>query len=459
LPLDRFVALALIACAATSAAEPAAKPFPKEVDAIATKVLADTAVPSASLAVVRNGKIVYLQAYGTARLDPKTPAKPQMRYSIGSISKQFTASAILMLVEDGKMSLEDPLAKYLPNLAQGKEITVREILAQVSGYPDYWPQDYVPAEMERPITADAILARWTPKLDFKPGDKWEYSNTNYVIAGLIAEKVAGEPLMQFLQRRIFQPLGMTSVVDIDRGPLGPEDAAGYRRYALGPSRPAPKEGKGWLFAMGELAMTAEDLAKWNISVMKRSVLSAKSYDQLERPFLLNDGDATHYGLGIGVTKVDDRRLLRHDGEVSGYTALSSIYPDDGVAIVVLTNEDAAGPTIEGIADKIAKRIFQTDTEERTAQARRIYTDLQHGKINRVFFSANANAYFSTEALGDFAHSLGKLGKLKAFEQTAKRNRGGMIYRGFEAVHAKAKLKISTYTLPDGKLEQFMVEPE
>ena len=150
-----------------------------------------TGVPSASIAVVQNGKIAYVQAYGNARLDPNTAASSAMRYSIGSISKQFTAAAILLLAEEGKLSLDDPVSKYVPGLTRGDEVTIRELLSHTSGYQDYWPQDYVPPLMLQPISADGIMDRWARKpLDFDPGTKWQYSNTNYVIAGVIVEKVS-----------------------------------------------------------------------------------------------------------------------------------------------------------------------------------------------------------------------------------------------------------------------------
>ncbi len=163
-----------------------------QVDRIAAQVLEKTGVPSASVAVVQHGKLVYTHAYGSARLAtdsaPAVPATPDMRYSIGSISKQFTAAAILMLQEEGKLSIDDPVGKYIPGLTRGNEVTIREILSHTSGYQDYWPEDYVMTTMLHPETAHQILDTWGKKpLDFDPGTQWQYSNTNYVIAGRIVE--------------------------------------------------------------------------------------------------------------------------------------------------------------------------------------------------------------------------------------------------------------------------------
>ena len=163
-------------------------PLRDDIDKVAREVLGRTGVPSASIAIVKNGQIAYLQAYGDARLDPRMAARPDMRYSIGSVSKQFTATAILMLAEEGKLSLDDPVGKFLPDLTRANEVTIRELLSHTSGYQDYWPQDYAPPFMLHDVTARDILDRWARKpLDFDPGTKWQYSNTNFVIAGLIAE--------------------------------------------------------------------------------------------------------------------------------------------------------------------------------------------------------------------------------------------------------------------------------
>src|SRR5690348_8124233 len=164
----------------------AQEPFNAAVDSIARDVLRQTGVPSASLAVVRDGKVVYAQAYGDAKVDGHVAATTSMRYSIGSISKQFCAGAVLLLVQDGKLSLDDPVSKYFPDLTRAGEVTIRELLSHTSGYQDYWPQDYVMPTMLEPTTAQQIVDRWAKiPLDFDPGTRWQYSNTNYVIAGMI----------------------------------------------------------------------------------------------------------------------------------------------------------------------------------------------------------------------------------------------------------------------------------
>jgi D-alanyl-D-alanine carboxypeptidase len=429
----------------------------EKVDAIVRQSLASSGVPSASIAIVQAGATTYLQAYGDGRTEPRTPALPTMRYSIGSISKQFTAAAVLLLAEQGKLSLDDPVSRFVPNLTRGNEVTIRELLSHTSGYQDYWPQDYVPPFMLQPITADKILDRWARKpLDFDPGTEWQYSNTNFVIAGLIVEKVSGEPLLRFLSEHVFTPVAMKSVMNIDQDRLTDTDATGYMRFALGPLRAAPKEGKGWLFAAGELAMPAEDLAKWDISMINQTVLRPSSYAEMEKDVVLKNGLGTRYGLGVDVQKESGQRAIEHGGEVSGFTAHNLVFPDARMAVVVLVNEDSVDASA-GIARKIAALLFrESDAGKQEDQSKEIFAALQRGKIERALFTDNCNSYFTEQALKDFAGSLGPLGPPTEFTQTYKQDRGGMTFRQFEVHSAKKTVEVWERIMPDGKIEQYQI---
>ena len=449
------VCLLLLSCSLVAQEMPAS--LRDQIDSLARKAVAESGVPSASIAIVQGGGITYAHAYGTARLDPPAPAAPAMRYSIGSISKQFTAAAILLLAEEGKLSLDDPVSRFVPNLTRGNEVTIRELLSHTSGYQDYWPQDYVMPSMLQPVTADKILDQWARKpLDFDPGTEWQYSNTNFVIAGLIVEKASGKPLLQFLSERIFAPLGMKSVMNIDQERLADTDATGYLRYALGPLRPSPKEGKGWLFAAGELAMPAEDLAKWDISMINQTVLKPASYAAMERDTLLKNGLGTRYGLGVGVRNDLGQRAIEHGGEVSGFTAQNLVLPDKKIAVVVLTNEDAV-PLSADLARQIATLLFRDpDAARQEEQAKAIFSSLQRGKIDRSLLTDNCNSYFTGQALKDFGDSLGPLGTPTEFTETSKSDRGGMTFRLFEVHFPQKTLQVWERILPDGKIEQYQV---
>ena len=316
--------------------------------------------------------------------------------------------------------------------------------------------------MLQPTTAQKIMDTWAKKpLDFEPGTKWQYSNTNYVIAGVIIEKVAHMPLLQFLQQKVFTPLGMTSVMDTDQSKLGDTDPTGYLRYALGPLRPAPKEGKGWLFAAGELAMPAQDLAKWDISMIDQKLLKPASYREMQTDVLLKNGLDTHYGLGVDVSSQGGHRAITHGGEVSGFTAQNTVFPDDRAAVVVLTNQDAASAS-GAIAAGIVPLLFANNdpaTPAKLEQAKKIFADLQQGKIDRSLFTDNANFYFSEQALKDFASGLGPLGEPQSFTQVNQALRGGMTLRVYIIRFPQRVLRAWTYEMPDGKLEQYQIAPQ
>jgi len=451
--------LALLLALPLLAQEPLSAAARAEIDKMVTEGLARSAAPSASIAVVKDGAIVYEHAYGNARLEPPLPATPAMRYSIGSISKQFTAAAVLLLAEEGRLSLDDKVVRWLPELTRARDVTIRQLLSMTSGYQDFWPQDYVMPMMLNPVTPAEIAKGWAQKpLDFEPGAKWQYSNTNYVIAGMIVERAGGMPLMTLLQQRVFGPLRMTSVFNSDEGPLPATEPMRYLRYALGPPRLAPKEGRGWMFAAGELAMTPHDLALWDLSILKQSVLQPSSYRELTREVLMNEGVGTHYGLGVSVGMADGRRVISHGGEVSGFTATNNVYPDNNAAVVVLTNLDATGLSSD-LAGKIATTLFASvdaATQSTLEQMRGIFAGLQQGKLDRALFTSNANAYFTEEALRDFASSLSPLGKPTEFTQSGQSLRGGMTLRRYRIAFPKKTLRLTTFILPDGKIEQYQI---
>jgi D-alanyl-D-alanine carboxypeptidase len=216
-----------------------------------------------------------------------------------------------------------------------------------------------------------------------------------------------------------------------------------------------------MWAAGELAMTASDLAKWDVALIKHSLLRPESYRALTSDVRLNNGVGTGYGLGVDVAMQGGRFMVEHSGEVSGFTAENIVFPEDSAAVVVLTNQDAA-PASGAIAQQIVQSLFATEDAlagSRTAQARSIFQGLQRGTVDRSLFTSNANAYFSEQALKDFASSLGPLGAPTSFVQTRRAERGGMEYRSYRVTFPNQTLRVWTYEMPDGKLEQYQVAPQ
>jgi D-alanyl-D-alanine carboxypeptidase len=432
-----------------------------KIDAAVKQVMEKTGVPSASVGIVQGGKVVYTAAFGQARLSPDLAANPDMHYAIGSISKQFTTACILLLAEDGKLKLDDPVSRWFPELTRANEVTVRNLLTHTSGYEDYAPQDYtIPAWTKATKPLD-VVREWAGKpLDFDPGTKWQYSNTNFVLAGLIVEKASGMPFWQFLETRVLQPASLKNVLnlDTDREQMEPR---GYMRNAFGQLRPAILEAPGWYFADGELSMPVETLLEWDVSVMNQTLLKPASYEAFETEMKLKDGTGTHYGFGVDINVRDGHRVVAHTGEVGGFVAANAIYPDDKLAIAVLTNQEAS-PAASTILRAIAPLLFPAraaaDHAATEAQVKSVLAALQQGKIDRSLFTANCNFYFSKETIGDFQSSLSPLGDVKTVAQTSEQLRGGMTFKTFNVgFGGGTSVLVTTYTTTDGKLEQFLVE--
>jgi len=452
-----FLTLAVVAVAPLAAKAADLSPADAaRIDAGVADVLARTGTPSASVAVIVGDKIVWTKAYGLARLAPPLLADANTRYGIGSVSKQFTAAAILILQSQGKLSLDDHVSRWFPDLTDADKITLRQLLSHTSGYQDFYAEDYTMTPMLKPTSPEAIMAGWAKKpLDFTPGTQWQYSNTNYVIAGRIVEKVSGQSLFAFLQQNIFAPLHMDGAVDNDARRISSPDATGYAAAALGPQRVVLAENSGWMYGAGELAMPARDVAKWDLSIIDKSLLTPDAYRQQVQTVTLTSGADTSYAMGLFVSQPAGRTMYEHDGEIAGFIAENRVYPDDKAAIVVLTNTEtsnAAGL----IANRIADVILPPDPID--ARVKALFAGLQQGALDRGQLAPNLNDYFTAQTVNDFASSLGPLGTPYQFELRNKQDRGGMQFRAYRIGFDSRTVNLSVYVMPDGKLEQFLVSP-
>jgi CubicO group peptidase (beta-lactamase class C family) len=419
----------LLFCVLPAAAQPSLE-LDRKLSATIADALKASGAPSVSVAVVQNGKMVYARAFGTAEVAKSRAADEATRYAIGSVSKQFTAAALLLLEEQGKLSLDDKVSKYFPALTRGADITIRQLLSHTSGYEDYAPQDYMIPEWSRP---------------------------NFVLAAEIFEKVSGQPLLDFLAKRIFQPLGMSTAGDCLAA--RPSDAVAYTRYAAGPPRLVDREASGWYFGAGELCMTPSDLARWDIAFLEKKILSARSYAEFTREAKLANGDSSHYALGLQLGELRGIPMIFHGGEVSGFLASNSVFPNRDGAVIVLSNEDGVD-LVGPVSRQVAELVFLPDRpqapEREIAQVRSILEGLSQGKIDSELFTANARAYFGETALADYRASLTALGGLKSVSRLNESLRGGMIHRSYRAEYEKKTVSLNIYVMPDGKYEQFLV---
>jgi D-alanyl-D-alanine carboxypeptidase len=433
-----------------------------KVAAIAQRVLTETGVPSASIGIVQDGKIVYTHAFGQARIAPPLPAAADMAYPIGSISKQFTSTAVLLLQEQGKLSIDDPVAKYFPELTRAKDVKLRNLMTMTSGYEDFAPEDYSIPDWYKPRNPIDTVKQWAGKpLDFEPGTQWQYSNTNYVLLSVIVERVTGEPLYQFLREHVLDAVQLREAFNTytDRANLR---TTGYISYAMQPPRVLPLEASGWYFGDGELAMPASALLKWDLGIINQSILKPESYKLFETGFVTKDGKDTNYGLGVQVHDRNGHRQLEHGGEVGGYVAENIVYPDDKVAIVVLTNE-VASSAAGRIGAELTQLLLPAAVPAEAAldavapALPNILAGFAKGQIDRALFSANCNFYFSDATVADFRATLAPLGAVTNVYRARTALRGGMTYNAYRVTFSNGTvLLMDTYTLPDGKFEQLLI---
>jgi CubicO group peptidase (beta-lactamase class C family) len=305
-------------------------------------------IPGVALTIIQNGQAIKTAAYGLANLELAVPVKPDTVFEIGSVTKQFTAAGILLLAQDGKLSVDDKLAAHLANIpGPWTNVTIRHLLTHTSGIKSYTGLDGF--QLTKHLTqSQFIRAIGREPMEFAPGESWKYSNTGFSLLGYIIENASGQNYWDFMSERIFQPLGMNATTNRLPGLVIPNRASGYeqtnqvhinRDYDLTEVSSA-----------GAIASTVGDLAKWNVALDGEMLLSAASKVQMWTPAKLNDGKATKYGFGWFVEAVDGHRNIGHGGSTSGFSATIQRFPDDKLAIIILTNTD------EQIATTLAKKI-------------------------------------------------------------------------------------------------------
>lgn len=355
-----FFILVVIATTSLSVGNATTEPAEKldaatasRVDQIVRAVMAEGNTPGVSLAVVRNGSIVYAKGYGVRDLTSRVPVDVGTVFRFGSITKQLVAAAALSLAEQGRLSLSDALSKWFPRLPHGQDIRLDDLLGQTSGYRDYYPLDYVDIEMSQRRTVDQIIAEYAHfPLTAPPRTRWEYSNTNYTIAGAIIEKASGASLEAVLQRRVFTPAGMHDAFYDEPLRSTSDRATGYNSYFTEPPHYDVPEASHWLNSAAAAAGTASDLARFDIALLDGKILRPASVQEMTTSRVLPNGTDTHYGLGLDIETINGHRVVEHGGNVIGFASSNRIALDDGVAVVVLTN------SYEAPASRLSSRVLK-----------------------------------------------------------------------------------------------------
>lgn len=421
-----------------------------------------------SLAVVRDGKVVLEKGYGLRSLDSKEPMTTDTSLRIGSVSKQFTCAAILLLAEEGKLSAHDKVSKWYPTLTKANEITLLDLMNHTSGYPDYYPLDFVDRRMHKDISFENLAKEYASgKLDFEPGSRFSYSNTGYILLGDIVEKVSGQSLGDFLAKRIFEPLKMTNSGYLDA--KLPRKATGYWSFALGAPEKATDEPPGWIGGAGGIWSTAGDLAKWNIALVSGKVLKPESYKIMTSPRELATGKTSQYGCGLGLGNAEGDRVFQHGGAVFGFLAHSAVMPRSNSGVVLLSNCEHVRPgtLFKNLLDLVAKdqvvkvpsNVPKVDGPEPKKVVLDFFHDLQQGKIDRSKLGEEFSVFMTDDRVKECASRLKAMGEPDKVTASDASERGGMAVVVVTMTFKDKVVKASLYRMPDGKIQQLLFNNE
>lgn len=334
------VVLAIIVpCHPAAAQRPPRAETVARLDSLARALAAGGRTPGLSVFVLHGGDTLLLRGYGHANLEDGVPATPRTLFRIGSLTKQFTAAAVMQLVQEGRISLDDTIQRFLPTYpTQGHRVTIRHLLTHTSGIKSYTSIDHF--DVNRDLPADSLIAAFAREpFDFPPGQRYLYNNSGYFLLGVILERVTGRPYDRVVQDGLSVPLGLTDTRYCFVQPIIPRRAAGYE-----------PEGGGFVnaeynamtqpFAAGGLCSTVLDLVTWTRALFSGRVVGRPSLEAMTTPARLNDGSATRYGFGLSIGALEGHRRIWHGGSINGFTSALEHFPDDDLTVAVLVNSPA-----------------------------------------------------------------------------------------------------------------------
>jgi CubicO group peptidase (beta-lactamase class C family) len=431
------------------------------VDAVVKAEMERQKIPGVSIAVVNDGKPTLVKGYGIANVEHAVPVKSETIFQSGSVGKQFTSMAVMMLVEEGKLSLDDKLVKHMPDIpAEWSGITIRHLLTHTAGLGDY-PRDFDPTrdasetEIFKQLSAAKPIAA--------PGEKWAYSNVGYVTLGVLIRKISGKFYGDFLQERVFKPLGMTTARIISEQDIVPNRAAGYMLVN------GQLKNQMWVAptlnttADGALYLTAHDMVKWEAALTAGKLLSKASYDEMWTPVKLNNGTTHPYGFGWMFGSVNGNRIIEHGGAWQGFKTQITRFPDKKLAIIVFANLAQANPGviahgIAGAIDPTLKRAPMVDPDPaHTGQMRVLFEEVIDKKVDLNRFTDKVQAAMKEQ--DQMSAQLKTLGPIKKFSFIDKTDGpSGTRYR-YKVEWAETSFTLVVGTNKEGKIAAFGLQPQ
>jgi CubicO group peptidase (beta-lactamase class C family) len=420
-------------------------------------------VPGVAVAIVRRGEVERARGYGFANVEHRVPVGPATIFQSGSVGKQFTAAVVMWLVEDGRIGLDEPVTKYLPEAPAGwGDITVRHLLTHTSGIPDYTPQD---VDRRRDYTEDE-LARMAFGLtrEFPPGTRWNYSNTGYVLLGVIVRRASGRFYGDILAERVFAPLGMSTARVISEADIVPDRAAGYRLVD------GALRNQEWVSpvlnttADGSLYVSVLDLVAWDRGLRAKAVLRPESWAQVFEPVRLASGNPYPYGFGWSIDTVAGQTRVHHGGSWQGFQAYIARYLGDELTIVVLANLAQADTSrfVDGIAALLNPALTRPAPAPITDEAPDTRARLEHlldaaakGTLSPADFAYVRAGFFPGAArrIQDLLSPLGRPARLDLLERITL---GDDQVSTYEVTFADRVLIVRLGLAPDGRVSAFQV---
>lgn len=438
------------------------------IDAAVATVLAETRAPGVALAVQGQGA-AYVKGFGFVDASRKRMVSPSTRFEIGSITKQFTAAAIVQLAEAKKLSVDDRVGKFITNYPKAAPVTLRQLLWQVSGLPNYTNvPDFAKVVAHKRASFAAIIELVKNKpLDFKPGSRWEYSNTNYILLGRIVEMASGMPYDEYIKSHIFNPAGMSQSGVIADEPRIQDMAMGYYPSRSG-VRPAPKFASGWAWAAGNIVSTAGDVLKWDDAFFSGKIVSPRDVVVMTTSGTLSSGSSTSYGFGWIIDKQAGRKRVWHNGGTFGFGASNIVLPDDHLRIVVLINDVGVAPSsiatkvFEALYPDVAKSDAQTAPGEDaavTTRAKEWLHRLQSGDIDRSQLTKQMSDALTPTSVSTLKQQLGALGEPSGFIYKGKQLTSGETTYLYRVVFSALTATMSLTVRPSGEISGMYLRPE
>jgi len=456
-PSMKSVALLLLAAASVAS-------FADQVDDLARRAVA-SGTPGVSIAIIKDGKFERIKGYGFADVENRVKVTPESMFQIGSVTKQFTATVIMMLVEQQRVVLEAPVSTYLPELPEGwRDATIRQLLNHTSGIPNYTDDPAFWGQMRQQSSDKALIELASKRPNgYKHGEKWSYNNTAYYLLGMVIEKITGKTYDQVLRERVWGTVGMPATKVNSWTTVLPNRARGYtgRGKEL---RNADFLDLGWPGAGGFITSNAKDLSQWLLAQESTKLLKSSSWDEMIRKGVPT-GEGDRYGFGWILNKVNGVEIVEHGGGIPGFGSYVLRLPGKKFAVAVLTNSDDANP--KGLAYRIAEH-FHPDLKPKVSEIidpkpevskrlRAIFEGALQAKLSESDFGSPLKERLFPANTGRIQQMFGEGAKLVRFTLIEANEQGGGLFRKYQVEVGDNRYKVTYQLASDGKIIGWLIQ--